>query len=454
MPLLLVGAGEFLVLFSSVYVAAIFLYGDIHACELAIGPLLPRSILIAVVILVSLVAMGLYQFRQRLYFHEAVVRVLVGFVMGSLVIAALFYAFPSLKLSREFMAVSLQYAIVLVLAIRYWFLSTVDEKIFSYRTLVFGAGNRANSIGDLRRKADRRGFRILGSVPAPGDSIKTSINGPIYEDEDILDLARRLSADEIVVAFDERRGNLPIRDLLACKLSGIEVIDLLEFLERESGKIRVDLVNPGWLIFSQGFRVSKLQRAVVRIFDFTISLFALLMIWPIMLLVAMATKLEDGIGASVFYRQERVGYHGQNFDVLKFRSMHVDAESDGEEQWAVQNDQRITRVGKTLRRYRLDELPQIINVLRGDMSLVGPRPERPKFVARLAESIPYYMERHTVKPGITGWAQLNYSYGATEQDALEKLQFDLYYVKNQSLFLDLAILLQTIEVVLWGKGAR
>jgi sugar transferase (PEP-CTERM system associated) len=242
--------------------------------------------------------------------------------------------------------------------------------------------------------------------------------------------------------------------MLDARLKGIDVIDLLEFLERETGKIRVDLVNPGWLIFSPGFRISGVRRVSQRLVDLAVSMVLICLTWPIMLFAAIAIKCEDGPRAPILYRQCRVGKGGRLFQVLKFRSMAVNAEADGKAVWAEENDSRITRVGNFLRNNRLDELPQVFNVLRGHMSLVGPRPERPEFVQELQESIPYYSERHSVKPGVTGWAQLRYSYGASTEDAIEKLQYDLYYIKNQSLMLDLLIILQTVEVVLWGKGAR
>jgi sugar transferase (PEP-CTERM system associated) len=218
--------------------------------------------------------------------------------------------------------------------------------------------------------------------------------------------------------------------------------------------VRLDVLNPSWIIFGEGFRVSLVQRALERGFDVAATLGLLLVSAPFMIAVTLAIWIEDGLRAPVLYRQRRVGRHGAVFDVLKFRSMRTDAEPTGEAVWAVKNDPRVTRVGAVIRKTRLDELPQLFNVLRGDMSFVGPRPERPEFVHQLEERIPYYRERHTVKPGITGWAQLCYPYGSSERDAIEKLQYDLYYVKNRSLLFDLVILIQTVEVVLWGKGAR
>jgi len=445
---------ESCILYSSVYFAGLFIFGTVEESERALGPLAPRAALVVIVILSSLISMGLYQFHQRIYYREVVIRVLVGVAAGSLALAVIFYAVPALMLWRSVAFVAVLYALTLLLILRLFFVESVDENIFRRRTLIFGVGSRAKSISDLKRRADRRGFRIVGKVPAPGDANVSGENIYKTNGKSISDLALELDADEIVVAMDDRRGNLPIRALLDCKLRGIDVIDLLEFLERETGKIRIDLVNPGWLIFSPGFRTSKFRRFNKRTVDIAVSAILLLLLWPLMLIVALAIKWEDGIGAPVLYRQRRVGRRGEPIQVLKFRSMQVDAEADGQAVWATKNDSRVTKVGAFLRKWRLDELPQAINVLRGQMSLVGPRPERPEFVDDLVKTIPYYSERHTVKPGVTGWAQIRYSYGASEEDAIEKLQYELYYVKNQSLMLDLLIILQTVEVILWSKGAR
>ena len=366
----------------------------------------------------------------------------------------MFYAYPPLLITRDVASVAIAYALVLLLAVRFLFIRTVDEHIFRRRSLVYGAGERASSITAIRRRADRRGFKIVARVAAMGDTMVGGKKLLPTSGTSITDIAIEAGAEEIVVAMDDRRGNLPIRELLDAKLKGIDVIDLLEFLERETGKIRIDLVSPGWLIFSPGFRRSKTRRFAKRLMDLIVSGGLLLVSWPFMILIAIAIKLEDGLSASVIYKQRRVGEGGKSIDVLKFRSMSEDAEADGVAVWATENDGRITRVGNFLRNVRLDELPQVFNVLRGQMSIVGPRPERPHFVDELQEKILYYSERHVVKPGVTGWAQLKYSYGASEEDAAEKLQYDLYYIKNQTLVLDVMIILQTVEVVHWGKGAR
>ncbi len=445
---------ETIILLSSVYVAGIVVFGSIEDCQKILGPLLPSASLVAVTIMLSLVSMGLYHFHQRFYYREAVVRLMVGLFAGSAALAIIFYAFPSLALTREVASISLGYSLVFLLLARLYFVRTVDENAFRHRTVVFGAGERAASVSDLRRRADRRGFKVVGRVAAAGDKVLDKSGLIELDGRSIADVATEAEADEIVVAMDNRRGNLPIRDLLDAKLRGIQVIDILEFLERETGKIRIDIVNPGWLIFGTGFRSSRYSKSYKRLIDIFVSGLLLSLALPIMLLIIIAIKIEDGFSAPILYRQLRVGRNNKPFNVVKFRSMRVDAEADGQAVWAQKNDSRVTRVGACLRKSRLDEIPQVLNVLRGQMSLVGPRPERPEFVEGLRESVPYYAERHTVKPGITGWAQLRYSYGASEDDAAEKLQYDLYYVKNQNIVLDIMIILQTVEVVLWGKGAR
>jgi sugar transferase (PEP-CTERM system associated) len=252
--------------------------------------------------------------------------------------------------------------------------------------------------------------------------------------------------------MDDRRRDFPMEDFLECRLAGIDVLELASFLERETGKVRLDVLNPSWIVLGEGFKDSTLQQALVRAFDVLVSILLLVPAIPLLLLAAAAIRLEDGWRAPILYRQQRVGRYNKVFELLKLRSMRENAEQTGAV-WAVPDDPRITRVGSFIRKTRIDELPQLVNVLRGDMSFVGPRPERPEFVEQLAKAIPYYRGRHAVKPGITGWAQLCYPYGASEKDALEKLQYDLFYVKNRSLLFDFAILVQTVEVIVWRKGA-
>jgi sugar transferase (PEP-CTERM system associated) len=268
----------------------------------------------------------------------------------------------------------------------------------------------------------------------------------------LLDLVLELRADEIVVAIRDRRGTLPIRQLLECKLQGITVTEASAFFEREHHHLQLDSLNASWLIFGTGFRQTWFGRLAKRGFDLAASTVLLVLTLPIMLLTAAAIRLDSS--GPVLYWQTRVGRGNTNFEMCKFRSMREDAERDGVAKWATGDDDRVTRVGRVIRKLRIDELPQIINVLRGEMSFVGPRPERPFFVNQLSEQIPYFLARHSIRPGITGWAQVRYPYGASVDDARQKLQYDLYYVKNHTLFLDILILLETVKVVVFGRGAR
>ena len=264
-------------------------------------------------------------------------------------------------------------------------------------------------------------------------------------------MARKQGIGEIVVAVDDQRLGLPVNELLQCKLAGIHITDVLTFVEREAQRIDVSLLKPSWLIFSDGCGNRGVRRWSMRIFDMFAAGLLLALTWPLMMFAVIAIKIEDGLRAPVLYSQERVGLNGKVFKVHKFRSMIENAEKGGA-QWAQKNDMRVTRVGEFIRKYRIDELPQLFNILVGDMAFVGPRPERPVFVDQLTQELPYYGERHRVKPGLTGWAQLNYPYGASVADSLRKLEYDMYYVKNNSLLLDVMILLQTAEVVLFGRG--
>jgi sugar transferase (PEP-CTERM system associated) len=418
------------------------------------GNLLPTALLFGFLAVMALFAMGLYTIRQRSDAAGTVLRVVAGLVVAAALSALVYYAIPNLEIGRGMLALTTLIGIASSIVARLLFERIVDQDLFKRRVLVYGAGRRASSLLDLRRRSDQRGFRLVGFIPTEGDEGSTPVDRLMQRPDDLYSWVVQNPIDEIVVAMDDRRRGFPMYEFLECRLAGIEIIELPTFLERETGKVRLDVLNPSWIIFGEGFRASLIQRAIERVVDLAVSLSLLILAAPAILLTAIAIKLEDGLDAPIVYRQRRVGQHGVEFDVLKFRSMRVDAEPSGQAIWAGKDDPRITRVGAFMRKARIDELPQLINVLRGDMSFVGPRPERPEFVQKLEHTIPYYRERHSVKPGITGWAQLCYPYGSSEKDALEKLQYDLYYVKNRSLLFDLAILIQTVEVVLWGKGAR
>jgi sugar transferase (PEP-CTERM system associated) len=275
----------------------------------------------------------------------------------------------------------------------------------------------------------------------------------LFSEEELCDVARRLGVREVIVAVrDHRGGAVPMQQLLECRLAGISVVDLAGFYEREHGQVPVHALKSSWLVYGKGFAQDPLRTAVKRASDVACAVVLLALAAPVMALAAAAIALESG--RPILYRQQRVGRGGRTFDCIKFRSMRVDAEKDGVARWASASDPRVTRVGRLLRKSRIDELPQLFNVLHGEMSLVGPRPERPAFVEQLRETIPYFDVRHSVKPGVTGWAQVRYRYGASVEDATRKLQYDLYYVKNHSLFLDVLILVETVRVVLFGEGAH
>jgi sugar transferase (PEP-CTERM system associated) len=293
------------------------------------------------------------------------------------------------------------------------------------------------------------GYHVVGFVDdaAASNQAVPLIGGPT----ELTDLIRRHNVDRVIVSLSDRRGRMPIRELLQAKMSGVRVEDAATTYERLTGKILIDEIKPSWLIFSDGFRASRTTRALKRVVDLLLAAVGLALASPLVLLTALAVRLESP--GPVLYRQDRVGENGRVFTLYKFRSMRADAEQ-GTPVWAKDNDDRVTRVGRFIRLTRLDELPQLWNVLRGDMSFVGPRPERPFFVEQLAAVIPFYMERHAVKPGVTGWAQVKYQYGSSVEDAMEKLRYDLYYIKHLSIVFDLTIVVDTVKVIISGKGAK
>jgi sugar transferase (PEP-CTERM system associated) len=321
------------------------------------------------------------------------------------------------------------------------------------RALVIGTGDSARRVWEALR-GDNLG-RVSGFVAlntGPGDIVQVPTGRLIERPNSIVEYALATNVDQLVVALDDQRNHMPIEELLECRARGIKVEDASAFIERETGKVDLDGMRASWLIFGEGFHIGRVGQVCKRGLDIAVSAALLILFAPVLLLTALLIKL-DSPGA-VFYRQTRVGLNGQPYSILKFRSMVQDAEKDGKAIWARSGDARVTRIGSIIRKARIDEIPQAINVLKGDMSFVGPRPERPEFVGQLASEIPYFNERHRVKPGITGWAQINYPYGASVEDAREKLKYDLYYIKHQSLVFDLVIILQTVRIVLFAEGAR
>ena len=402
----------------------------------------------------SALALGLYNSKLRESFRGIFRRMLMCVSVAFFAATILNPFYGPYLLPIELLAIASSISVLIVSSFRY-FTFKVDFFGFGKRNiLVLGSGQRASIIEKrMRRDVDRQDFTVHGFVVMEGDSpdgIQRETR--IKIDGTLVNYALAHEIDEIVVANDERRSNLPVDELFACKIRGVEITEILDFIERETGQIAVNLIYPSWVIYSNGFASNyHLRNTLDWIFNAAMAIFLLLVTWPIMLTAAIFIKLTEGFGAPVFYKQERVGLDGEPFNIIKFRSMRLDAEKNGA-QMASENDNRITKVGNYLRKYRIDELPQIWNVLHGDMGFVGPRPERPQFVQGLIKNLPYYNERHNVKPGLTGWAQLKYPYGATEADSLEKLKYDLYYIKHRSFLLDLLILIRTVEIVLFGKG--
>ena len=414
-----------------------------------------RALICASITMICLSAMGLYEPRMREGRSGVLVRTLGGFAAASAIIVGIFSLMPDFQLWRGVLLYTVLLSFSANLVSRLAFINVTDLDQFKSRVLVYGSGSAASTItSSMRRKTDRQGFTIVGFVRVEGEEARVSGERIINLRQPLAEYAKQTEIDQIVVALDNKRDKTPTDELFKCRLQGVKVLNLVNFFEREAGKILVDFATPGWMTLTEDLRSNTSTSLTKRCFDICASFTLLMATWPLMLITALAIWLEDGIKAPIFFSQERVGLNGKAFRVLKFRSMGVDAEKDGKARWATENDTRVTRVGSFIRRTRIDELPQIFNVLSGEMAFIGPRPERPEFVKQLADHIPYYNSRHAVKPGITGWAQLCYPYGASDEDARHKLQFDLYYVKNQSLFLDFMITLSTVEVVLFGKGAR
>jgi len=415
------------------------------------GALLVLAPLTAITLVGAKAAVGLYHFQLRSNMAGIASRLTVAFALALPVIVAAGLLLPlnARQLVTLVAAGAVAYGVVGLF--HAGFFALADAGALRRRVLVLGAGDSAIALSRFRRRADRRGFEIIGYVPM--EEVHHSALPLLRPEHSLCRFARENGIEEIVVALEERRSVVPLNELVECRFSGIAVTDLAAFIEREAGKVPLGLLRPGWLVFD-GNRVGRGQEFLRRLFDLVVATLLLLLALPIIIVTMIAIKREDGRLAPIFYRQTRVGKEGRHFELLKFRSMRVDAEADGRARWASRGDDRITRVGQIIRKARIDELPQLWNVLRGEMSLVGPRPERPEFVAELEQHIPYYGERHRIKPGVSGWAQILYPYGSSRNDAAEKLQYDLYYLKNRSLMLDLIIILQTVEVVLFGKGAR
>lgn len=429
----------------------------VRAHQVGMGPSamadrIPQLLSFAAFIEIAMIAVGVYGADALQSLRYATARLIVAVSLGVLGLSMLYFLIPQIGFWRSNLLYAMGVSVVLLIFLRILLGKALGSQAFKRRIVVLGAGPRAARLKVLS-KAPGAGFAVVGYVSM--NEANRVIPEAIARDAiyNLADHVVLLNASEVVLALEERRNALPLKDLLRVKTTGVHVNEISTFLERETGRVDLDSVNPSWLIFSDGFSSGRMvSSAFKRLFDIAASLLLLVLTLPLVLVTAVAIKLESK--GPAFYRQRRVGLYGVGFDVIKLRSMRQDAEAGGQAIWAEKDDPRITRIGRIIRKIRVDELPQCWSVLKGEMSFVGPRPERPQFVEDLEQKLPYYAERHMVKPGITGWAQINYPYGASIEDSRQKLEYDLFYAKNYSPFLDLLILLQTIRVVLFPDGAR
>jgi sugar transferase (PEP-CTERM system associated) len=412
-----------------------------------------KALLIVACVQLSLYYFDLYDLKAFRSNIELGIRLLQSLGVSSILLAFLYYLLPPLIIGRGIFFISLGFMGVVIVSWRIIYNHILKTRQLDQRIMVIGSGPLAKNIAkEIVDRVDT-GFKVIGFITDNPETVGEKLVNPsiIGDQSQILDIATKERVDRIIVAIEERRGKFPDAQLLECKMRGIAIEEGIEFYEHLTGMLQVESLRPSFLIFSGGFKKSKLTMWVKRVSGLGLSLIGLILLSPFILVISILIKIDSH--GPVFYKQERVGERGKIFKLLKFRSMVENAEANGPV-WAEQDDRRITRVGRWLRRWRLDEIPQMFNVLKGDMSFVGPRPERSFFVERLRKEIPFYDQRFSVKPGVTGWAQIKYRYGASKEDAVEKLKYDLYYIKNLSPLYDLLIIFETIKVVLFAKGAR
>ena len=420
-------------------------------------PTIPDTVLFITVMLFSMLAMGLYRRDMRERFIQVLLRLMMSLFIGVSILCLYFALSHERLLSHNAHLIGVACAFICIIALRFLWHTCRDIRI--KKVLVIGAGIKAGRIEQLRRKSDRTGIKIAGYIDPGGQEnrmvnsnrILKRVNGEPFNYAEFI---TSNGIEEVVIALDEQRNRLPARDIIEIKIRGVHVIEVNTFLERQLGRIDLNTFQPGNFIYSDGFSMNLMKTFSKRLTDVIVSVFLLTATLPLILLTSLAIWIESGFGGTIIYRQTRMGLNNRPFEILKFRSMMENAEQNGGPVWASTDDARVTGVGRIIRKTRLDELPQLINVLKGDMSLVGPRPERPEFTRRLSEHIPFYGLRTYIKPGITGWAQICYPYGASIREAGEKLQYDLYYIKHFNIFLDFLILLQTLTVIFLCKGAR
>lgn len=447
--------GEGILIFLAVIIASYVIFGRGVGFIDTIELIWPKVLLVSIITQLSLYFNDLYEFKTTDTGIDLASRLIQAIGITSIALAIIYFIWPGMVIGRWIFFASLVLLLLFLVSWRFLYSLVIRRKLFAEKAIIVGSGELAKDILDeiYSRKDLSYNIGVLITHEKDKDNKDAICEMPVHCGfENIRDLAEDEDVSSIIVALDEKRGFFPYKELLDCKIRGINIIDGESFYERITGKLLLEKINPSWLIFSDGFVKSGVSKITKRLVGLFLSTMMLILFAPLMLLVAAAIKLDSP--GPVLFSQERVGEYGKIFILYKFRSMRTDAEKSSGPVWATEDDPRVTRVGKIIRKLRIDELPQLWNVFIGAMSFVGPRPERQFFVDTLKQSIPYYNERFSVKPGITGWAQIKYPYGATEKDALEKLKYDLYYIKNMSFVFDLMVIFHTVKIVLLGRGSR
>jgi sugar transferase (PEP-CTERM system associated) len=447
--------GEGMIIFFAVVLASYLLLGRDVGMRTLVEMFWQNMLLISVVTQMSLYFNDLYKFEITDNTIDVASRLIRSIGITSITLSIIYLVWPEMIIGRWIFFVNLIILLFLLVSWRMIYSIVIRRKLFTERAILVGFGELArNILHEIGSSKDLSYDVSLIIAPEKVSNAKAPLPDVQvkYGFDNICDLAEAHGAGSVIVALDQKRGVFPYKQLLNCKTRGINVIDGESFYERIAGKLLVEKINPSWLIYSDGFVKSRFSKITKRIVELIPSTLMLVLFFPVILLLALVIKLDSR--GPVFFSQERVGEDGKIFTLYKFRSMRADAEEKSGPVWATEDDPRVTRVGRIIRRLRIDELPQIWNVFKGDVSFVGPRPERPFFVEQLKKTIPYYNERFCVKPGVTGWAQIKYPYGASEEDALEKLKYDLYYIKNMSIVFDLVIIFHTVKIVLLSRGAR
>jgi sugar transferase (PEP-CTERM system associated) len=444
-------AGDILISMLSVY-AGTYLRLYVYPVELnRYFPLMPKAALFAFLVISIYFFVDLYDVEKNDGKKELFSKIFLANLVAIMITGAFYYFIPDVQLGRGILFLSFSITVIFSIFWHIVYGKILKLPVISSRVLVLGTGQIAQTMGNLMLR-NNNGLTLAGYVNCSGEAVHVPRENIVGNGNELLELATREKAQKIVVSLSERRGTFPVREVLNCKLQGIDIIDGLSFYEQITGKLLIENMNPSHLIFSDGFRVTVIRRYLKRLFDLFFAITGIIFSIPLLLIIPVLIKLESK--GPVLFRQRRVGEGEKSFALYKFRTMLDGAEEKTGPVWSREGDNRITKIGKFLRRTRFDEIPQLFNVILGVMSFVGPRPERPFFVDSLKKQIPYYSERHCIKPGITGWAQVKYEYGDSIEDTIEKLRYDLYYIKYQAFSLDLLIVLDTIKVVFFGKGGR